>query len=268
MTRTLFTAAFQQACARVPRPGTASRAWEEGCPLCVLVWESTYRYLRALLNEYTLAPDIHERMALARGFCNTHAWMLHRVEWTLEKDGMGTAILYHSVLKRLQEDLEAGLAQHLPDTRFQERRGKRSSFAARIRARLQPAKTCLVCEHVAGNERFALMQLLDELAETGMEGEIARLYQGSAGACLPHFLALLEQAPSDEIARWLTEVQRDKVAVLVEQLAEYERKHDVRYKEEPMGAEQDSWIRAIEQTVGKREIPGYRFQYGGKEPFR
>lgn len=258
MSFTLFMANFKKACA------------EAGCPLCVLVRESTYRYLRMLLNEYTLAPDIHERMALARGFCNTHAWMLRRVEWTLEKDGMGTAILYRSVLKRLQEDLETGLAQHLPDTRSQERQGKRSSFAARIKARLQLAKTCLVCEHVAGNERFAFTWLLDELAQTGMKGEIAWLYQESAGACLPHFLVLLEQAPSDEVARWLTEVQRDKVAVLVAQLAEYERKHNVQYKNEPIDAERDSWIRAIELTVGKREIPSYYFlkQPMERKPFR
>lgn len=257
MSFTLFMADFKKACA------------EAGCPLCSLVRDSTYRYLRSLLNEYTLAPDIHERMALARGFCNTHAWMLCRLEWTLEKDGMGTAILYRSVLKRLQEDLETGLAHRLPYTQLQEQWEKRSSFAARMQACLQATKSCLVCEHVTGNERFAWMQLLDELTQTGMKGEIARLYQESAGACLPHFLVLLEQAPSDEVARWLTEVQRDKVAALVAQLAEYERKHNVRYKDEPMGAEHNSWIRAIELTVGKREIPGYYFlKQGERKPLR
>jgi len=181
---------------------------------------------------------------------------------------MGTAILYRSVLKRLQEDLQTNLTECSRNKRTQGRWGRQSALAARIRLHLQPVKTCLVCEHAVENERFAAIQLLEALTETGVEGEIARLYRASAGACLPHFFVLLEQAPSDAVARWLTEVQCDKVATLVAQLEEYERKHDVQYKEEAMGVERDSWIRAIEYTVGKREIPGYRFQYREGEPFR
>jgi hypothetical protein len=240
MTDTLFLSYFRQACS------------VRGCPFCTLARQQTHRYLGNLLHEYTLAPDIHQRLAQSHGLCNAHAWLLQYVAHSEQKDGMGVAILYGSVVKDLLDDLEACLNGAQADNH---RRAGRSAFAAAARARLKAQETCLACAHQEENERFNLMQLLEDMEEAGEEGELARLYRKSDGACLPHFLDLMEQAPSVTAARWFTQVQRDKLVELGAQLEKYVRLHDVRYKNQPMGEERDSWVRVLEQTIGKRAVP-------------
>src|SRR5581483_1394422 len=181
--------------------------------------------------EYALAPDIHTRLADARGFCNPHAWQLQRVEWAWEKDGMGTAILYGSVVERLRNDLTACLERNGGE-RGHGRVAQGAAFATAVRRHLQPEAGCLACEHQTRMEQFAARNMVEHLAEVGTDTDLAQLYHGSEGACLPHFLALLEQSPTDAVARWLTEVQREKAAQLRTELDEYVRKHDVRYKHE------------------------------------
>src|SRR5581483_7594378 len=180
MTHTLFTAEFKQACR------------EPGCPFCTLTQTDTERYLRNLLYEYALAPDIHTRLADARGFCNPHAWQLQRVEWAWEKDGMGTAILYGSVVERLRNDLTACLERNGGE-RGHGRVAQGAAFATAVRRHLQPEAGCLACEHQTRMEQFAARNMVEHLAEVGTDTDLAQLYHGSEGACLPHFLALLEQ---------------------------------------------------------------------------
>jgi hypothetical protein len=40
---------------------------------------------------------------------------------------------------------------------------------------------------------------------------------------------------------------------LTGELKEFQRKHDYRFSSEVFGPERDSWIRAIEKMVGKKE---------------
>lgn len=53
----------------------------------------------------------------------------------------------------------------------------------------------------------------------------------------------------------LLSLQGEALAALDGQLSEFLRKHDYRFREEGMGAESDSWIRAIAMVAGK---PGIR----------
>jgi hypothetical protein len=243
MTHALFLSSFRQACS------------VKGCPLCTLAKQETHRYLSNLLYEYTSAPDIHQRLAQTHGLCNRHAWLLQYIAHAEQKDGMGVAIFYGSILTDLLEDLEVCLADHRADAPSRGRSGRGSTFGAMARARLRTQGICLACEHQTENERFNLMQLLEELAEAGESSELARLYLKSDGACLPHFLDLMEQAPTEAVARWFAQTQHDKLAELGAQLEKYVRLHDVRYKGQPMGEEWDSWVRVIEQTIGKRAVP-------------
>jgi len=234
MTHTLFSSEFAEACA----------GW--GCPFCALAQNGVRRHLRSLLHEYVLAPDIHLRVASSHGFCNVHGWLLQRTEQALEHNSMGTAILYASVLKHLVEDLDACLAKG---------RLRRTSFSAAALLRLRPDQTCLACEREAEIERHAMDAFIVHLTETGCEGTLAKRYADSGGACLPHLGALLQMDPPEACARWLVQVQRANAAILAEQLEKYAEMHDVKHKGEPMGAERDSCLRAIEHTVGKREVP-------------
>lgn len=223
MTDTLFLADFRRAAA------------SEGCPFCALLTETTQRYVRALLSESVLSPQLHQRLAQSRGFCQAHAWLL-------ESEGEGIAILYGTVLQTLRQALREGLAQAASPTKRRWLGKPQPTLGAQLREQLSPTDTCLVCEHQAQSTAFALGQLLENLDEVGGEGVLAQLYQATSGACLPHFLQLLELAVSDSSARWLAELQLHNITALETQLEQSRRGED----------KAGSTRRAIAQTVGLR----------------
>ena len=223
MTDTLFLADFRRAAA------------SEGCPFCALITETTQRYLRFLLKESVLAPQIHQQLAASRGFCRAHAWLL-------ESEGDGVAILYGTVLQTLRHELSEGLAQAASPAKRRWRGKPLAPLGTSLRDQLSPKGSCLVCEHQAQSTAFALGQLVEELNEGESEGALAPLYQATPGACLPHFLHLLELAVNDSTARWLAETQLQHITVLEAQLDESRRGN----------GKTGTIHRAIAQTAGLR----------------
>jgi len=49
-------------------------------------------------------------------------------------------------------------------------------------------------------------------------------------------------------------IEAAKVKSIIEELKEFERKHDYRFSKEKFGKEGDSWIRAIEKLIGKEGV--------------
>jgi hypothetical protein len=94
----------------------------------------------------------------------------------------------------------------------------------------------------------AAKTLLKHLAEP----EVAAGYVAAGGLCLPHLQAVLGQA-SEAAARTLAEWQATAYRRLRDELDELIRKHDYRFAGEPIGAEADSWQRAVAQIVGESE---------------
>lgn len=66
-----------------------------------------------------------------------------------------------------------------------------------------------------------------------------------------HLRRALDSTQDEAIRSFLLEVQRGKIKILSEMLAEYIRKHDYRFANEPKGEEAKSPYRAIEMMVGK-----------------
>ena len=64
----------------------------------------------------------------------------------------------------------------------------------------------------------------------------------------------MDEFPGDPQLGRLLEAERDKLITLRGELQEVIRKLAYRYANEPKGAEQTSWRRAIEKFVGKREV--------------
>lgn len=131
MSHSLFTSTFRLACS------------QPCCPFCWMQDEDERRYLRSLLHEYTLAPDIHARLSASAGFCLRHAQMLVETEWAMERDGLGTATLYESVLKQLEA--VTALALETSSKRPMLRKSEPDETIRRILATLRPQETCLAC---------------------------------------------------------------------------------------------------------------------------
>jgi Family of unknown function (DUF6062) len=210
VTDTLFLADFRRA------------AQSPLCPFCALSETTITRYIGTLLNELTLAPDIHQKLAQSRGFCGVHAGQVEEMVQRQGGAGGGVAILYTSVCQSLRAALTSGL-EEVPNAPAKPRWRKTTpaSLGATLSARLQPTRPCLLCEHQDENEAFALAQLIEDLQETQGHGALAQLYQSSPGACLPHFQRLLTLARDDQAARWLAERQLAQWAGLEAALGDY-----------------------------------------------
>ena len=210
LTDTLFLAGFRRAAA------------SPSCPFCALSETATTRYIGTLLNELTLAPDIHQKLAQSRGFCGAHARRVGEIVLKQGGAGGGVAILYTTVLQSLRTELTMGL-EEAPSAAVKSRWRKTApvSLGTALHARLQPTRPCLLCEHQDENEAFALAQLIEDLQETQGRGAMAQLYQTSAGACLPHFRQLLTLTHDDQTARWLAERQLAQWATLEAALETY-----------------------------------------------
>ena len=75
-------------------------------------------------------------------------------------------------------------------------------------------------------------------------------FERSPGLCFPHFALAWEIARTREDRDLLLGVQRRASRSLLDELHAHVRKHDDKFRHEPKGAEQDSWMKAIRLTAG------------------
>lgn len=92
-------------------------------------------------------------------------------------------------------------------------------------------------------ERKAERSYREALETLPLERLAPALEQGRAFLCLTHLRAV-----RDEERRALF---RARLEALLDELSEFERKQDYRFRDEPVGAERDSWIRAIRALGGE-----------------
>lgn len=219
---------------------------QEGCALCRLVRRVVRRYLDNLLYENVNDSEVRSGFRRARGFCNLHAWQMYE-----EHDALGTAILYRDVLqdvaKRLADPAAlpaaAGLWQWLRRTPPLAGRGGPL-------ADLSPRQPCPACQVRESAEMIYGQTLLEHLDDREVRADLAR----SAGLCLPHLRQVVEMADPAAAAE-LIALQREAWLRLLGELGEFIRKQDYRFRDEPVGTEGDSWIRALALVSGQ---PGVR----------
>lgn len=107
-----------------------------------------------------------------------------------------------------------------------------------------------MCSIAAQAEEIFAFALLESISDTGFR----KLYQASQGLCIPHLVQVLSDSESgggheSELAT-LLDLEQHKIAMLLDELKEYLRKHNYLYAHEPKGDEQTSWIRAVRKAVG------------------
>jgi len=208
---------------------------EPGCPVCRVSLELARHYVDGILYEYVNDPDIRDEIRKSRGYCNEHAWWMLDVRGA----GLGIAIFQRDVVQTVLELIET-----LPDGR-----NARQS-AQELLERLQPTAECPVCAQRRTMEDFMLDTLLQHIGDE----ELAAALAGSAGLCLPHFSRALERVDDAEALKQLVALQRHTVTELRDDLAEFLRKNDYRFRDEGFGKEGDSWRRAIGIVSGERGV--------------
>jgi hypothetical protein len=192
-----------------------SAVQQPGCPLCRLVADAGARRLAFLFHEEVNDPPTRLRLRASLGFCARHAQ-----QSAYPGNALGLAIIYKDLAERALERLQN-----------------------RDRTLLQHG--CPECEEERRDaERFARA-----LAGDLLEPELQSAYLKGEGLCIPH-LQMVARFATPESWRFLQKVEQERLHRLAEELGEFIRKNDYRFRDEPMGAERNVWLRALRKLSG------------------
>jgi len=213
---------------------------QRGCPLCRTVAIDNRRLVDSFWREGRLDAAARRRFLAAGGFCREHAWLLHRL---VAAQGAGAAIA----------DLYGGLADRdlawLEETKalLRTRRGRKG-------VRLRRRGRCPACRARDEASERKLIFFADALDEE----EARDRYRGSDGVCFTHLSGAVSAALERgrrATAAFLIADWSARLAALRTDLAEFDRKRDYRYADEPKGDEQRSWTEVIRRYVGEDFAP-------------
>lgn len=196
-----------------------------GCPLCQVATAFVRRYLDGTMYEHVNDPGVRAALRNARGYCNTHAWMLTNERGVV----LGTAIIQRDILETALKALE------IPP------RGRKArQYAKGILRHLRPTAECPACIYRQTTEDLALQTLLKYLDDP----QLMTALGDTSGLCLPHLERALELVEDDNQLRRLLQIERRALRELHHELSELISKHDYRFANEGIGDEGDSWLRA------------------------
>ena len=216
-----------------------------GCPVCRLLHDDSHRFLDLLLHENVMDGEIQQDLRKARLLCNNHAWQL----LNFRGHAADIAVLTEAVLDELIRTLEANSpSQRASRLLF----GQRSTPTADA---LEPSKQCLCCAQMDRMEH----NYLETLATHFHDPIVQETYQVSEGLCLPHFRLFLRRLQNPDELKIALRAQVNIWTILKDELGLFLiRTSHGNSDDQPIGAEADSWKRAVKQLVGEKDIFGLR----------
>jgi hypothetical protein len=197
-----------------------------GCVICRAVGAGMDSYLNAYLEEGVTDEDNWGALKAAHGWCGRHARRLEA-----KADGLAVALFYGHLI-------EESLAQALGPL----------SALGRLKDALAPGRpaACPGCQR----ERESEASHCHLMAQAAGEAEAQGPMRAHLQLCLPHFRDSLRRASGPALA-FLRDDQGGKLKALRGELELFVRKtsHDGSLRE-PLGAEADSWKRALKRWYG------------------
>ncbi|HTU85326.1 MAG TPA: DUF6062 family protein [Solirubrobacteraceae bacterium] len=194
------------------------------CPLCRVAHKADREYVWHFYDEQSNDMGAIELVQRAFGFCAEHIEMLRRIDVEDMKTTLSISVLFADTFAGILEQLRA----LPPDVAF------------------EPAP-CPACASRDDHLRRNALYLLDMIATNR---GYSNTFKSSPGLCFPHFELTWRLARTRNDREVLLSVQQSATESLLHDLREHVRKHDDKYRHEPKGSEQDSWLRAIYLTTG------------------
>lgn len=197
---------------------------QSGCPVCRAEARILERYIDNLFYESVNDIKARERLRASLGFCREHARL------AIDKrlgNALGFAIIYQDVITNILRGFE-----------------KETSI---VKA-LTPRESCMVCKEQEKTAQLVVSALVEGLTEAQMKEAL----QTSDGLCMPHLKKVIESIRDLASEDLLRSIHLEKLESLREELAEFIRKNDYRFKDEGFGTESDSWKRAVNKLTGDR----------------
>jgi hypothetical protein len=217
------------------------------CAICSLSLKGVQRFLDGFMYERVNDPWSREELIRARGFCAGHAWWLTRIQ----NSPSGVAILYRHLLEEFRNAFARSVAQRPAAASASGLMAllgnSRSDMAREIGEWLVPRRSCPACE----DQREAESRYLWATAHALSDADFCERYEHSLGLCLRHLTALMDGVDAPAELEWLVRVEDVILQGLLRDLAEFWRKHDYRFRHEPMSdAEAAAWKRVLHKYVG------------------
>ncbi len=208
---------------------------QRGCAVCRLAHEVQVHYITDVLYSKTTSIQTRAELRDARGFCATHALLLEGIGHALD-----LSIVYQDILMTARDALEKASPQ-----RATSKRGRRQ-----IADTLSPQSECPACRYRNELESVYVETFIDHLADPAFVERI----RAAAPLCLCHYRQAIEHGMPAAHFEALREVELAHWQTLIGELGEFVRKHDHRFRHEPIGKEGDAWIRAIDAITGTRKF--------------
>lgn len=207
---------------------------EPNCPVCRLLKRDASKLLTTLLYESVTQPETHAIFRQSFGLCNVHGWQMAE-----QGNVMSIAVLYSAVVDETLKQTKnpANVSQRL---RGMFNRTPQSDLSNAV----TPDGDCPVCKRLDENQERYISVFVDKLTDERMM--IA--FESSDGLCLSHFRQIVA-LNSTEV---FVEMQRKKWQSVYDDMQEFIRKYDPTKADSAIGAEGDSWLRAIRQMVGEK----------------
>jgi hypothetical protein len=220
----------------------------ERCPACDLTRQKAMHYIDHALYGLVTDPTAQNLFADTGGYCRRHGEMLLKIPWG---SALGVAILYNRLVEDAVQALKSGAGK---------KGGGLSLGFLSLRRKPSLAKDgnpdCLACDVERDTEQAVLHTLVESLRAE--DGRMLAAVEGSEGFCLYHLDLALQTNSDDKVDVILRRHGLRKAEHLLAELKEFIRKSDYRFTKEPMGAEGDSWSRAVAWVTG--------VSLGGGEP--
>ena len=255
----IITALRQDRSAVIPSLENESPVKFHQCVLCRLAERSVKRALRDIFAEFVNDPPLRLRLRQSRGFCAAHVPLLSG-----SGEALGIAILCHDLagetLRRWSEngssgyDNEGELSKSVKESRASEGNASAgtasySSVLKRFisifgrfsrRSASQVREPCPLCNVFSESEKRYVAALAAGLHRV----EIWETLQVSGSLCIRHVENIAAKSQKVIAARLIAS-ESERLKSLQNELEEFIRKNDYRFQHETMGAENDSWRRAM-----------------------
>lgn len=221
---------------------------QPGCAICNLLKRDAERLLDSILFEYVTDPAMQTSFRASRGLCNEHGWRMAQMGNVL-----GIAVLHEAVidevLKILHRTSPNGNAQ-----RYLSRLLFPQGSNAELSEALSQTQPCVVCKMQNASE----VQYVNTFVEYSPDEKMQTAYRNSEGLCLEHFKQVLRHTHDAQRSEQIVTIQTEIWTNLQSELREFIRKYDFQNVDEKIGAEGDSWSRAIATLSGQRGIFGIK----------
>ncbi len=210
---------------------------QDACPICSLINKNNDRFTDIFFFESVNDIKLRNSIMISRGFCNYHAWKLHKTG-----DPLGHAIIY----KELIEHDIGIIDEYLEKT---DDRRYTAGLCKDLNKDLDSKDKCPACLLAYESEKTYIPALCEYLKNDVVFKD---KFRESGFLCRPHLLKVLGIVKDESCLRELLAIHKGKLRSLAHDLSEIQRKSDYRFSHEPMtNDEKAAWTKAVKKHAGE-----------------